>query len=429
MEILLSSIYVLIFCWIINSTPLFNTRGIHRIHLVYLFILKVIVGIALYLIYSYYYTDKSKADIFRYFQDSEALFNLFFTDHKAFWGNLLGISSDFDHGGKYASQMNNWMLPYNNSMYNDNQIIIRINALMRFISFDFFTIHIVLFCFISFSGLYILAKALYAQLQYWKPEIFIGLQIIPSVLFWTSGGLKECIVIFGIGLLLLGLFNKTTPFGLKQIIYILLGLFIIVLTKYYVFIALLPAAVGFVISKNQSNKNTAWIFLGTILFFYTAGITIQYIFPSFNFLKMIAYKQNNFVNLAISENAGSIITTEYLQPTFIDVLKHTPGAVVNSFLRPFPWEIDFNFFRLIPMIENYFFILCLGWFIYVNKKSTNLRITLFCSSFIITLYIIIGLSTPVIGGLVRYKVPALPFLWLLILSFAEYNSTAKTHHQ
>jgi hypothetical protein len=35
---------------------------------------------------------------------------------------------------------------------------------------------------------------------------------------------------------------------------------------------------------------------------------------------------------------------------------------------------------------------------------------LFCFTFTIVLFLIIGLTTPIIGAIVRYKIPALPFL-------------------
>ncbi len=42
-----------------------------------------------------------------------------------------------------------------------------------------------------------------------------------------------------------------------------------------------------------------------------------------------------------------------------------------------------------------------------------------CLSFITILFVLIGLTTPVLGALVRYKVPALPFVGIVILAAAS----------
>ena len=46
-----------------------------------------------------------------------------------------------------------------------------------------------------------------------------------------------------------------------------------------------------------------------------------------------------------------------------------------------------------------------------TASGLSAQFLVFASIFILTLYTIIGLSTPVIGALVRYKIPALPFLF------------------
>ena len=42
-----------------------------------------------------------------------------------------------------------------------------------------------------------------------------------------------------------------------------------------------------------------------------------------------------------------------------------------------------------------------------------------CLSFITILFVLIGLTTPVLGALVRYKVPTLPFLGILLLFMTD----------
>jgi ABC-type polysaccharide/polyol phosphate export permease len=41
--------------------------------------------------------------------------------------------------------------------------------------------------------------------------------------------------------------------------------------------------------------------------------------------------------------------------------------------------------------------------------------------FVVTMFVMIGLVTPIIGAIVRYKVPALPFLALLLITHINFS--------
>ncbi|MCX7743992.1 MAG: hypothetical protein N2167_05435 [Flavobacteriales bacterium] len=388
-----------------------------------IFLSKVLAGVFLYLIYTYYYTDRSKADIYRFYDDSAALYQLLFIHPNEFFTNLIGLSSDFSSGGKYAHLMNNWQLPYDNPMYNDNRIVIRIHAVLRIISFGSFNTHTVFFSFFSFTGLFLITKTFYDFIRDWKTEIFIGTQLIPSVIFWTSGCLKESILMIGMGIFISSLFNDKNKQWYLRGIMIILGALIILLTKFYILAALLPAAIGYFISKKFKPGWQPMVFLLSTVFLGLTAAFSHYFFPKINLLEMLAFKQNNFVNLAVSEKAGSLITTTYLKPELSDIIIKTPEALLNTLLRPYPWESMGSIFKLIPMLENLFFLFFIGWIIWNHRKPAQLRFVLFCISFVLVLYIIVGLSTPVIGGMVRYKVPALPFLWITLLAFAKRSQS------
>ena len=54
-----------------------------------------------------------------------------------------------------------------------------------------------------------------------------------------------------------------------------------------------------------------------------------------------------------------------------------------------------------------------------------MKFIVFSLIFILTLFTIIGLTTPVIGALVRYKMPALPFFFFVLLSFIKLKSISE----
>src|SRR5579871_5077247 len=71
-------LYAFIFTWIIYSQPFFNKSGISTKVLTYFFFLKAAAGIALTLVFTYYYKDPGKADIYRYFTDSKVISSVLF---------------------------------------------------------------------------------------------------------------------------------------------------------------------------------------------------------------------------------------------------------------------------------------------------------------------------------------------------------------
>jgi hypothetical protein len=59
---------------------------------------------------------------------------------------------------------------------------------------------------------------------------------------------------------------------------------------------------------------------------------------------------------------------------------------------------------------------------------SNRNLFLFCFFFIITFYALIGLTTPVMGAIVRYKAPLLPFFIMIpiIMSGGKISRNRKT---
>ena len=53
----------------------FKNSGISFRTLSVLFTLKFIIGISVYYVYTYYYTDRKTADVFKYFDDAKYLYD------------------------------------------------------------------------------------------------------------------------------------------------------------------------------------------------------------------------------------------------------------------------------------------------------------------------------------------------------------------
>jgi hypothetical protein len=124
--------------------------------------------------------------------------------------------------------------------------------------------------------------------------------------------------------------------------------------------------------------------------------------------------------MAEQYNAGSKIQIPILENSMKSFILNTPQALINSFLRPFIWEAH-NPLAILAAIENVLVIAYITLLIFFFKKVQLNNWILFSFSFSTSLLILIGLTTPVLGAIVRYKIPALPFVIFAIFSFFNFE--------
>ncbi len=101
-------------------------------------------------------------------------------------------------------------------------------------------------------------------------------------------------------------------------------------------------------------------------------------------------------------------------------------ALRNALLRPYPSEVKTPMMA-VAFLENSVICLILLLCLIHCLPFASIRwdLFLFCFSFVTIQLLIIGETTPVIGALARYKVPALPFLVIAFLSVLDKNKLKK----
>jgi hypothetical protein len=105
----------------------------------------------------------------------------------------------------------------------------------------------------------------------------------------------------------------------------------------------------------------------------------------------------------------------------LDILLASPHALHISYLRPWPWEWT-NLLYIPAAIENLALLIALGIMAWNFRKPFGLGspIIAFGISFILILGVLIGEVVPVIGAVVRYKMPALIFLFVVIFALTDH---------
>ncbi len=151
----------LLFLWgvyrFIDKASLFKNSPFSTASLKVAFSLKVIAGILLFLIYTFYYTDRQTADVFKYYDDGEILGNAATKHTLDFIKIMLGVEDQYLKD-QYLNKMDYWFRPYDHGLRNDNRIVIGINAVLHILSFGNYFIHALIFIFLSFLGLFFMAK-------------------------------------------------------------------------------------------------------------------------------------------------------------------------------------------------------------------------------------------------------------------------------
>ena len=293
--------------------------------------------------------------------------------------------------------------------------MIRFNAVINLFSFGYYTVHTVFMAFLSFTGLTALFKAFQSYFPTKKTELWTAIYFIPSILLWTSGVLKESVMMFGLGMLCLSFIKISDKFSSKYVALFLFSTIVLFISKMYILIAILPGLFSFLVIQKTQKKFTFPKFLIIhILFLLLAGnLTIF----QYNFLEILSYKQQDFAVLVKKVGTvGSLIQIPELQPTWISFLKNAPVAFFNALTRPFIFE-SFSPFIFLSSLENLtVLILIIATLFFMKLKNiSNNSLAYLCLSFFLILFILSGLTTPVLGALVRYRTPALPFLLIFLL--------------
>ncbi len=395
----------------IQKLSFFKTTDLKIRFLQAVFLLKFICSVFLWAIYTYYYTDRSTADLYKYFDDSLYLFDAIKTKPADFFKMLFGLDSNEAYFREhYYDHMQHWYREWQRPYFNDNRTMIRFNALVRIFSFGNIHIHNLVSAFLSFTGLTAFYKV-FKQFIEKKVWLAIGIFLLPSILFWASGILKESLLIFGLGWFIYSwdkLMQKQYRFGLVFLFSTLLLMYL----KTYIILIFAPLLLAYLLAKTKIFSKV-WISYALVLgAIFIGSLGVRTLDRNYDIYRNIYKKQEDFIRLAKDLNSGSLLDVKPLQPTFKSFVSSFPEALTNSFFMRWPWQSK-SIFEWMANLENGVLI---ALFIFACVKRRNIKNQLnrilFCGLFVFFLYLLIGYTTPVLGAIVRYRVPALPF-WLV----------------
>jgi hypothetical protein len=389
---------------------------------------KAIGAVTLCLIYVFYYKG---GDTINYFKSSLSLYKLMWKHFEAFSrlfsGDMSAINfSYFDSSTGFP----------NYSRDKQAFTVVRYTTPLQLISFQRYIATSIILSFISYQGiwrLYLLFCNLYPAL---RKQFYYSILIVPSVLFWGSGILKDTFTLMGACWFTYSfykVFIKNESMFINGIMMIIMGNIVLSL-KPYILLALLPGAMLWLMFHRLNNiTNIAVrILAGPVIIAVVFAIGAIALYSVQDNLGKYSSVENVLEKAAITQHdlkqehyQGSSFDIGSFDPTIAGVMSKFPVATIAGLFRPFLWETR-NIVMVLAGIENLillgltmFLLTRVGPINFVRIVSRN-PILFFSLIFSIVFSFSVGLTTSNFGSLVRYKIPAVPFYLsslLIIYSF------------
>lgn len=449
-----------------------------------IFVSKLLFALFFLYVYTYHYGGgELTADAGRFFNESQVFHNLFWEHPDMYIKFFFGIESDPHIVDAFMPELGHWnssapILP------NDSRNVIRLNSLILFISNGKILVHFLIFSLISFIATLDLAQFIRKWSTLSFPAVLAVLTLLPSVAFWGSSIIKEPLMLAGLCFLIRGIFDDISfkrrawrvLLGITLMVmfkpYILL-IFLAALVFYIFFSRLLP--------KLQLVNVVVFFILGALIAQWTGkldtavhvisrqqqdfmnvrdgGLYLEiddeyyyYVYyanrDNFEFKKdgvavlkeptgaYYAHKRDHKdrkivqlhdlgkeykVHLSMTE-ANSGIEVTRIDNSFFTMIKIIPEVLYNTTIRPLPSDKG-SWLKYPAFIEN---ILLFSGLLLItlfarrklNKKIKRIVWALLVFAFMV--FVIVGWTTPVLGAIVRYKVPgvlAIGIVFLLLIDF------------
>ncbi|SIT92566.1 hypothetical protein [Pontibacter indicus] len=279
----------------------------------------------------------------------------------------------------------------------------------------------------SFAGLWFFVNALARYFPTTAIPAVVAFLAFPSVVFWSSGVLKESVLMGGMGLLLGSslylLFGKRKP--LLYLSLALVGLYLIWLVKYFVAVALaLTLALSLLLKLIFYNPKLAhihWVLKGLALMVLFSGIAWlgTQLNPNLHLEALPDVVYGNYQVSLLASQGKPRIDFPFLEPTYLSFILHSQLAFIGMLFRPFIWEA-YNIRTFVAAFENTLLLVLAFGFLRDLFEAGRVKwrygyMLTALLVFVFVMGVLLAYSMPNLGTLNRYRVVVLPFVVYLLL--------------
>lgn len=471
----------LLFRWSKKYLPEIKSYWLPLVYLV-----KIGFGLFFLWVYTYHYGGgQLSADAGQFFKESKilhAVSHVSFSDYLKF---LTGNESN-EMILHYLSETTHWDAN-SQTLFSDSQNVIRVNSIILFLSQGEILVHVLILCLLSLIGMLCIYQGIKRYTKISSTITFLIITLIPSVAFWSGSIIKEPMLILGLGLVFNALFGEHLL--RKRIILATIATVFLIGFKPYVGICIFPALIFYFSSKIILPKRpiftfTVMIGIGIVSILFTnfgqkvtnqiskrqldfinvseGGIHLfnENVFTVFPFeAKDKFFIREDYATLLeptdgflVTDNYSYEMTPQHFEPTGdsiliyymspgsgsglnvsrvnfdrVQLVKNIPEAMFNSLFRPLPND-EGPWFKYLAMAENFILLFTLLFVLLFRSRKLNIlekRLVWSLVLFASVLALIIGWSTPVVGAIVRYKIPITIAIVLIIVILFKKKEHAR----
>lgn len=359
-------------------------------------LMRFVCAIALGLVYKNYY---AVGDTWNFFSDAVQLSQL--------------AKTDFVSYIRFLSNEDLFPEILNKLISSDRSVLlVKFASVFSLLSNDNYWIGCLYFSMISFASAWFLFFTIRKLFPALSSAAAVSILFFPSIVFWSSGLVKETIALAALYLITATLVRYLVSLNLNvwETLFSLLTFYFLWQLKYYwaaLYAAVVITTIAISFIKNKSAMKPISLQGSWLLIFVFIVALVTFTHPNFyihRLLEVVLENNQQFVNL--SKN-GNYIEYVNLDGTWWSFCINTPIALFSGLFRPFLWETH-GLMGWFAAMENLFLIILFGWWIMSRRKlSWEVLLPIFTYSVLLTVFL--ALSSPNFGTLSRYRIGFLPF--------------------
>jgi hypothetical protein len=302
--------------------------------------------------------------------------------------------------------------------------MVALTGLLHVLLFDSFLATSLVFALLGFAGQVLLYRTFAERfpLPALRPWLRTGILFWPGVVFWSAGILKEPVGLFGLGCALWGLHRLLRESSWASVALVGVGLYVLMLYRLQVAGAMMialaplmrepPQRAGVPAGRPPTGPGPLLIRLGLPACCVAGLILVSFLEPDYAVEKLpetVAYESNAY---ATYKHEGELLT----DASWAALAAQAPAALFFTLFRPLPWELA-GVLQTVSGLENLALLGLTAWALLsvVRRPAAfgaAVRMPIFqaCLLFVVLYGTVVGLSTPNLGTVSRYRIPLIPFL-------------------
>lgn len=374
---------------------------------------KMAMAVSLGLVYLYYYTAN---DTWLFFKDATTL-----ADY---------ARNDFSSYLKFLWSNDQSSVIEISNMQERSLFLVKIISFFSIISNNNYWITAIYFSLISFIASWNLFRVIARNFDNSQYAAVLAFLFFPSVIFWSSGLVKETLALAGIYFISLVFIKivKTEKVFWWEWVLTVLAFYAAWNLKYYwtaLFMAVVITSILFFFLEKKVKVLRHYRLIGWGIIFLLLSAIVSLSHPNFylsRFLDVLITNHNDF--LRISRQDG-IIHYYNLTASWWSIFINSPWALLSGLFRPVVGEAS-GATSIVASIENLFLLVLMIACLFRKWTKTNNLLLLSALVYILLLCIFLALSTPNFGTLSRYRTGFLQF-FIFIISYRNPLLTYFSH--